>query len=307
MQVLVAGASGAIGSALVPALAAAGHEVSAGGRHRDSLLAAVGSCTDRIAVLDVESGAGLPTALSGVEVAYYLVHSMERTSAGSDFAARELHSAGNFAAACRAAGVRRTIYLGGLVPPSAPSRHLASRLAVEEALASGAPESVALRASIVIAAASRSFRLLVHLVERMPLLALPAWQRYRTQPIDGRDVTAMLVSAATAPDLPSKLDIAGPDIVTYGEILREIADLMMVARPAVTLPVNLTQYTARIAAAISGEQPELVLPLMEGLEGDLLARDDGAPRLLGVSLHSFRAAVERALGDWEAIEPLAAR
>lgn len=307
MRILVAGASGAIGSALVPALVADGHEVRAGGRDARRLAAALGPCPAQATVLDVDRGSGVAAALDGVEVAYYLVHSMERVPDGTDFAARELRSAENFASACRAAGVRRTIYLGGLVPPGAPSRHLASRLAVERALAEGAPEPLALRASIVIAARSRSFRLLVHLVERMPLLALPPWQRFRTQPIDGRDLTAMLAAAACAAGLPRKLDVAGPDIVTYGEMLREIADLLLVARPTVTLPVSLTPYAARIAAAIAGEEPELVLPLMEGLEGDLLPDDDHADALLGVRLHSFRAAVERALRDLEASEPVTAR
>ena len=100
---------------------------------------------------------------------------------------------------------------------------------------------------------------------------------------------------------------AGPDVVTYGEMLREIADLMLVPRPSVALPVSLTPYAARVAAAIAGEQPELVLPLMEGLEGDLLPADDHAAELLGVHLHGFRAAVERALRDWEREEPVAAR
>ena len=307
MRILVAGASGAIGSELVPALIAEGHEVRAGGRDARRLAGALGPGPAQPAVLDVERAAGLGAALDGVEVAYYLVHSMERSDAQADFAARELRGAENFAAACRTAGVRRTVYLGGLVPAGVPSRHLASRLAVERALADGAPEALALRASIVIAARSRSFRLLVHLVERMPLLALPSWQRFRTQPLDGRDVPALLAAAAGARGLAGTLDIAGPDVLSYGEMLREIADLMLVARPAVTLPVSLTQYAARIAAAIAGETPELVLPLMEGLEGDLLPRDDHAAELLGVRLHSFSAAVEHALRELEASEPVAAR
>jgi hypothetical protein len=156
-----------------------------------------------------------------------------------------------------------------------------------------------LRASIVIGARSRSFRLLVRLVERMPLLALPAWQRFRTQPIDARDLLEMLLGAGVA-ELPQRsLEVGGAEILTYGEMLTRIAELMLLSRPAVGLGVNFTGLTGRIAAAIAGEDPELVLPLMEGLQGDLLAREDHAAELLGVRLHSFDAAVEHALREWE--------
>ncbi len=168
-------------------------------------------------------------------------------------------------------------------------------------------DSLALRASIVIGARSRSFRLLVHLVERMPVLALPAWYKLRTQPIDARDVTEMLAACATTQLSGRSLDIGGPDVLTYGEMLTGIAELMLVNRPTVRLTVNLTGITARLAAAIAGEDPELVVPLMEGLQGDLLPADDHAAELLGVRLHTFDSAVEHALAEWEESEPLAAR
>jgi uncharacterized protein YbjT (DUF2867 family) len=178
---------------------------------------------------------------------------------------------------------------------------------VERLLLDAVPDSVALRASIVIGARSRSFRLLVHLVERMPVLTLPAWQGFRTQPIDARDVTEMLFAAASAPLGGRSLEVGGPDVLSYGEMLSAIADSMLVNRPSVRLGVNLTGVTARVAAAITGEDPELVLPLMEGLQGDLLPADDRAAELLGVRLHSFDSAVEHALWEWERREPLAAR
>ena len=253
--------------------------------------------------------AGLPQALDGIEVAHYLIHSMERSERQQSFAALEQLGAERFAAAAAAAGVTRIVYLGGLSAASGPaSRHLASRQTVERVLLAGVPGSVALRASIVIGAGSRSFRLLVKLVERMPVLALPAWGRFRTRPIDARDVIELLArSATTAAVAGQSLDIAGPDTLTYGEIIERIAELMMVRRPAVSLGVSLTPLAARLAAAITGEQAELIVPLMEGLEGDLLPSDERAVELLGVELHSFEAAVERALAEWESRERLTAR
>jgi uncharacterized protein YbjT (DUF2867 family) len=178
---------------------------------------------------------------------------------------------------------------------------------VERILLEAVPDSLALRASIVIGARSRSFRLLVRLVERLPVLTLPAWQRHRTQPIDERDVIAMLAACAGS-RLPGQvLEIGGPDVVSYGEMLERIAEAMLVGRPSLRLGVSLTPLAGRIAAAIGSENPELVVPLMEGLQGDLLPREDRAAERLGVRLHSFDSAVAHALAEWERAESLAAR
>jgi hypothetical protein len=259
---------------------------------------------------DAIDGSGLAHALNGVDVAYYLIHSMERPPAGAaPFAAREQLAADNFATLAAASGVRRIVYLGGLVPrwDAGGSRHLRSRQRVEGILLAAVPDSIALRASIVIGARSRSFRLMVRLVERLPVLALPAWRNFHTQPIDERDLVAMLAACADAPLGGRSLDVAGPDVLRYGEMLEQIAELMLVGRPALGLGVSLTPIAARVAAAIAREDPDLVLPLMEGLQGDLLPADDRAAELLGVRLHRFPAAVEHALAEWERHEPLAAR
>jgi uncharacterized protein YbjT (DUF2867 family) len=324
MPVLVTGASGFVGSLLVPRLLGAGHRVRALGRDRDRTEEVLERQldVDEVEVVrgDALLGEGLDRALDGVEVAYYLIHSMEPATAGNpSFADRERIAAENFAAACARAGVARIVYLGGLMPASAEravpgstssalaSRHLASRAQVERILLGAVPDSIALRASIIIGARSRSFRLLVRLVERMPVLALPAWRRFRTQPIDQRDVIEMLLACIHTPHGGRSLDIAGPDVLTYGEMLTRIADLMLLHRPTVSFGASFTPVAARVAAAIAGEDPELVLPLMEGLAGDLLPADQRAAVLLGVRLHSFDASVEHALAEWEDFELLAAR
>jgi uncharacterized protein YbjT (DUF2867 family) len=233
---------------------------------------------------------------------------MEPSTEGS-FPGREWRAAQRFADLARAAGLRRSVYLGGLIPAdAAPSVHLASRVTVEETLRAGLPDSVALRASIVIGARSRSFRFLVRLIERLPVLALPAWRDNRTAPIDARDVIEMLVAAAGSAAVAGRsLDVGGPEVLSFGEMIERIADLMLVARPVLRLPLHATPVAAPVAAAVAGEAPELIAPLMAGLHTDLLPRDDSAAVLLGVRRHGFDAAVEAALREWEMHERVRAR
>jgi uncharacterized protein YbjT (DUF2867 family) len=305
LRTLVTGVSGYVGAELAGRLRADGHHVRGFARSPARVTVSV----DDVVLGDVTTGAGLEAALAGVDVAYYLIHSMEAAADGA-FAERELASASAFAAAARASGLRRVVYLGGLLPAGAPlSRHLGSRLAVEEALLEAVPEGIALRASIVIGARSRSFRFLVRLIERLPVMALPAWRTNRTAPIDGRDMLEYLARAATAPATVAgrAWDIAGPDVMTYADMIGRISDAMMVRRPALGLGVSLTPVASVVAAAIAGEDPALIEPLMESLDHDLLPRDGAAADAFGVRLHSFDAAVERALRDWERTEELAAR
>lgn len=305
MNVLVTGITGYIGSRLTPRLRDEGHTVRGLSR-----LPATSRDGIQIVQGDAVSGRGLDAALEDVQVAYFLIHSMEAAGANGTFGDRERAAAENFARAAQAAGVQRIIYLGGLLPAAGPtSPHLKSRLAVEEILLSAVPCSVAFRASIVIGAGSRAFRFMVRLVERLPVLAVPAWNRFRTTPIDERDVVEMLARAAGSDQVCGQsLDIGGPDVVTYGELIDSIRDHMLIDRPTLTLRrITVTPIASRLAAAVAGEEYELIGPLMESLDGDLLPRDDRAARLLGVRLHSLDAAIERALREWEATEPLAAR
>ncbi len=303
MHALVTGASGYLGHVLIPRLESAGHDVRAFARTPSKVRHDV-----PVVQGDVVADVGLDEALDGIDVAYFLIHSMEGANPGFDDLERR--SAVNFAAAARRAGLRRIVYLGGPVPTDrAASRHLASRVAVEEVLLDAAPEAVAFRASLVIGHGSRSFRFLVRLVERAPLLPLPAWHSGLTQPIDERDVLAYFLAAGTSDtvDGPLSLDIPGPDVLSYGGMIERIRDIMLVRRPALRLPFTMTPIASKVAAAIAGEDPGLIEPLMESLESTLLPRNDDAQRIFPVRLHSFDAAVERALRDWERVETLAAR
>jgi uncharacterized protein YbjT (DUF2867 family) len=304
MRILVTGTTGFVGSALAPRLARDGHAVRGMSRRT------VTGAPFETAVADVVSGRGLEAALSDIDVAYYLVHSMEAAANGR-FADHERRAAERFAAAASAAGVRRIVYLGGLVPsdPAALSPHLGSRLEVERILLSACPEAVALRASIVIGARSRSFRFLVRLVERLPVLLVPAWHSHVTRPIDERDMIEMLGRCATCDAVAGQsLDVGGPDMVSYGELIDRIRDHMLVDRPTIRFRrLTVTPIASRVSSVIASEDHALIGPLMGSLEEDLLPRDDRAAALLGVRMHTLDAAIEHALREWEAVEPLAAR
>ncbi|HEY1359076.1 MAG TPA: NAD(P)H-binding protein [Thermoleophilaceae bacterium] len=302
---LVTGATGYVGGRLVRRLTGEGRAVRALARDASRLERVEGVEPVEGDLLGEER---LERLLEDCSSAYYLVHSMEAAS-GNGFADRDRRAAERFGRAAAAAGVERIVYLGGIAPAGNPSSHLGSRLEVERILLDAVPRSTALRASIVIGAGSSSFRVLVRLVERMRVLVMPAWRHNRTQPIDERDVIEFLArTPATDAAAGRSLDVAGPDVVSYAEMIERIADHMGVGRMPLGLRRSHTPPASALVAAVTQQPLELVRPLMESLESDVLARDaDEAPRLYGIRPRGFDRAVEHALAEWESREPLAAR
>jgi uncharacterized protein YbjT (DUF2867 family) len=304
---LVTGGTGYVGGRLLRRLAAEGRPVRALARRPELLEPLPGVEPVRA---DLLAGQGLDEALAGCTTAYYLVHSMEAAAGNGDFSGRDRQMAEAFGAAAARAGVERIVYLGGIVPVAHElSPHLRSRLEVEELLLGAVPDSTALRASIVIGAGSSSFRILVRLVERLRVLPMPRWRGNRTAPIDERDVVEFLARTPQVPAAAGRaLDVTGPDVMTYGEMIERIADSMGVGRMPLGLGRSLTPPASAVVAAVTGQPLELVRPLMQSLESDLLPRDpDEAPRLYGLRPRSFERAVEHALAEWETLERLGAR
>jgi uncharacterized protein YbjT (DUF2867 family) len=304
---LIVGATGYVGSLLTKALVAEGRAVRALSRHptrvgHEGLVESVRG--------DVLAVAGIDSALDGCDVAYYLVHSME--AGATSFEARDRQAAENFAAACRRAGVERVVYLGGIKPTGPISPHMRSRLEVERILMDQLPGATGLRASIVIGAGSPSFRLMVRLIERIPVLPLPPWRRRRTQPIAERDVIQCLVRTPLIDVTAGRsIDLVGPEPLTYAEILQGIAAELELDRPEVDLPIFTVPAFAAVASAIAGADPDLVRALMGSLDADVLPRSEDAAEemaeLYGSNPLPFARAVRRALSDWEGEEPLAGR
>jgi uncharacterized protein YbjT (DUF2867 family) len=302
---LITGLSGAVGAALARALDGT-HELR--GLARDAERVDAGPTLEVVGG-DALSGEGLQEALDGIEVAYYLIHSMEPAAANSSFALRDRDAALRFAAAASRAGVQRIVYLGGLLPKTgARSPHLASRREVERILLAAVPDSVALRSSVVIGARSNSFRAMVRLVERLPLIPLPPWSGHHTQPIDERDAVAYLTAAAFAPAAGGRaFDIGGPEVLSYGAMLQRVAASLMLVRPTLALPRSIGPIESAFAAWITGIPLELLAPLMASTATDLIADDADARALFGVRLHDFDAALDHALREWESDEPLRGR
>ncbi len=241
---------------------------------------------------DLSDPRSLVPALEGMDEVYYLVHSME-PGGRQEFAEKDRDAAENYVRIAREAGVRRTIYLGGIGGDDQASEHLASRREVERLLATSAPEFIALRASMIVGAGSASFGTLVRLVSRLPVLTLPEWRDRSTQPIAIGDVVECLVKAREVE--PGAYEIAGPDRLTFEEMTEVIADLLGETHRSIPLPFSNAKVEAAGAAVVTGEDRELLEPLMAGLDGDLLIRENCATDIFGVELTHFADAARRAI------------
>lgn len=275
---LVTGATGYVGGRLVPALLDDGHEVRClardVGRLRDL------PWRDRVTVAegDVADLEATARALDGIEVAYYLVHSL---STGSDFEDRDRRQAEAFAEAARRAGIRRIVYLGGLSPDAGPlSPHLRSRTEVGELLAASGVPTAVLRAAVIIGSGSASFEMLRYLTERLPVMVTPRWVRTRIQPIAIRDVVRYLVGMVGLPsDVSRAFDIGGPDVLTYVDMMQRYASVAGLRRrvliPVPVLTPALSGLWVNVVTPVPGA---LARPLVESLRNEVVCADHDISR-----------------------------
>lgn len=295
----VAGASGFVGQALLPLLA---REFDVVALARDPGRRAAGAppgvtwrACDLFSLLDAER------ALEGADLAVYLVHSMlpsARLVQGS-FEDLDLIAADNFGRAARAAGVSRIVYLGGLLPPGETlSRHLASRLEVEETLrASGVPLTT-IRAGLIVGAGGSSLEMLVRLVKRLPAMLCPAWTLTRTQPVALSDVVAVIRAALTREEALGKtIDVGGPEVLTYRAMLAETAGQLGLRRLLVPLSLFSPRLSTLWVRLFTGAPRALVAPLVESLSHEMVARDRSLQLALAGEPLPFRQALDRALAE----------
>jgi uncharacterized protein YbjT (DUF2867 family) len=291
-RVLVMGASGYVGTNLVPFLAAHGLVVGAAARRREVLQAHAWSGVDVVAADALEPDS-LDRALDGVDLAYYLVHSM---AAGAHFPQLDRDAAAHFRdAATRAGSVRRIVYLGGLQPRHGSSTHLASRSETGDVLRSGSVPVTELRAGVIIGPGSAAFEIIRDLVFHLPAMVTPRWVSSRSQPIALADVLEYLLQLGQLKEAEGAVyDCGGPEVLTYHDLMRQFGEL--VGRHPLIVPVpvltpRLSSYWLDLVTAVPSN---VARALIDGLEHDVLADDAALRALVPLRLMPYREAAKAA-------------
>ncbi len=290
--VLVFGATGYIGSHLVPRLLREGARVRASARSRQALQSRGWAGLDLVPA-DALQPATLPAALHGVDTAYYLVHSM---AAGRDFGALDLQAADNFAAAAAAAGVRRIVYLGGLIPDGADSEHLVSRRDTGVRLRAGPVPVTEIRAGIIVGAGSAAYEVIRDLVNHLPLMLTPKWVQSRSAPIALDNLLEYLVRVAAIDEAARQvLDAAGPDYLSYEDVMRQYGEAVGRRPRIVRMPLLTPTLSAYWLGLVTAVPANIARALIGGLKHDLPADDAALRRMVPLRLLSFRESLHAAL------------
>ena len=291
-RVLVTGATGYIGGRLVPRLLARGLPVRCAARDIHRLEGYNWPGVELVAG-DLEDPVATAKALAGIDVAYYLVHSM---AAGHAFRERDRHMALGFGEAAAKAGVKRIIYLGGLGDPEkVHSKHLVSRQEVGRCLSACGVPVIEFRAAVIVGSGSASFEIIRHLVELLPVMIAPTWVNTRCQPIGIRSVLEYLEESLDHPSANGIYEIGGADILSYRDMMVQYAQIRGLRRFIYSFPVPWPQLSSRWIDLLTPVPHRIVQPLVESLRTEVVVRDNRASETFRVAPTGYSEAVRRAL------------
>ncbi|MFB5635835.1 MAG: NAD(P)H-binding protein [Nitrosopumilus sp.] len=300
-SIMVTGSTGFIGSRLISLLASNGYTVT--GLSRRKL-----DDTNNVKYVqaDVFDNDQLCQAMKGIEIAFYLLHSMEGTKdQWQEFASRERIQAQNFLQAATKAGVKRIIYLGGLVNDSLDlSPHMRSRKEVGEILASGNIPVTEFRASLIIGAQGGSYAMLRYLVERLRIMVCPSWVKSLAQPIAVDDVIFYLAESLSKPETVGQIfEIGGPDKITYEELMRIYAAYLNKNLFVLQIPFLTTRLSSYWVDLITPVKASLARPLIDSLVHDTVVTDDKITQIIPLKLKSVRESIDIATKEMESSPP----
>ena len=294
MKILLTGANGYIGMRLLPQLFEAGHEVLCAVRDADRL-SVDEEVKKQITVIEIDF---LKEVVSGklpkdLDAAYFLIHSMSTST--KDFDEMEAATALNFNTYVSETNIKQVIYLSGIVNDQNLSKHLWSRKNVEDILYQGAYNLTVLRAGIIVGSGSSSFEIIRDLCEKLPFMITPKWVLTKTQPIAIRDVISFLTGVlGNEKTFDDSFDIAGPDILTYKEMLHQYAKVRGFKNWIYTVPVMTPKLSSYWLYFVTSTSYTLALNLVDSMKIEVIANDHRLSELLGIKTHSYIEAIDMA-------------
>ncbi len=295
MKILLTGATGYIGKRLIPVLLEEGHEVVCCVRDKNRFNFNSADSKGKISILEVDFLKQIPgdIHLKNIDAAYYLIHSM--SSDAKDFQKLEEISANNFIRLVENSSIKQIIYLGGITNEKKLSRHLASRKKVEEILINSRIPVTSLKAGIIVGSGSASFEIIRDLVEKLPLMVTPKWLNTKHQPIAIRNILEYLTGVLLNPQTFNKsYDVGGPDILSYKQMLLQLAEIRGLRRFIFTVPVMTPRLSSYWLYFVTSTSYMLAINLVNSMKVEVVAKNKELEKLLGIKPISYKEAVQLA-------------